>query len=147
VLFEINPRRTTAMKKQLLFSLLAVLLFGYYNIPDACAVSMRNLPIIPGTKEKPCEESEKGACVENPALRMEVELTGNITDITKRLLLMSKKQGWKMIKVSGAQDARYQSLNSKGFSLLWSIEKIGLDNDKSKQRGFYRIYYWKIHGE
>jgi hypothetical protein len=140
VLFEINSRRTTTMKKQLVLSLLAVLLFGHYSVPDA-------LPIIPGAKEKPCGESEKGACVENPTIRMEVESTGNITDIKKRLLLMSKKQGWKMIKVSGAQDVRYQSLNSKGFSLLWSIEKIGFENDKNKKRGFYHIYYWKIYGE
>ena len=130
-----------------LFSLLASLLLGYCNVPDACADTMKNLPIISGAKEKPCTETEKGACIENPTFRMEVVSTGSVAVIAKQLLLLSKKQGWKMIKVSGAQDVRYQSLNSKGFSLLWSIEEVGFDNDKSKQRGFYHIYYWKIYGE
>jgi hypothetical protein len=130
-----------------LFSLLAVLLLGYCNVPDACADAMKNLPILSGAKEKPCREDEKGACIENPTFRMEVVSTGSVAAVAKQLLLMSKKQGWKMIRVLGAHDVRYQSLNSKGFSLLWSIEEVGPDSDKSKQQEFYHIYYWKIYGE
>ena len=135
------------MKRCFLFSLLAVLLWGCWNVPDACADNMKDLPMISGAKEKPCEENEKGACIESPTRRMEVLSAESVDAVVKRLLLISKEQGWKMSKVSGARDFRYQSLNSKGFSLLWSIEKVGQDKDKSKQQGLYYIYYWKIYGE
>jgi hypothetical protein len=51
-----------------------------------------------------------------------------------------------MARVSGARDLRYQSLNSKGFSLLWAIEEVGRDKVKGEQ-GRYYIYYWKIYGD
>jgi hypothetical protein len=135
------------MKRCFLFSLIAVLFFGYWNVPAACADNMKNLPIISGAKEKPCKDNEKGACIESPTLRMEVLTAESVEAVVKQLLLLSKEQGWKMSKVSGARDFRYQSSNSKGFSLLWAIEKVGRDKDKSKQQGLYYIYYWKIYGE
>jgi hypothetical protein len=135
------------MKRCFLFSFLAVLVLGYWNVPDACAGNMKNLPIISGAKEKPCEEKEKNACIESPTLRMEVLSAESVDAVVKRLLLISNEQGWKMSKVSGARDFRYQSLNNKGFSLLWSIEKVGQDKDKSKQQGLYYIYYWRIYGD
>ena len=105
-------------------------------------------PIIPGAKERPCGESEEGICREMPALRLEIRSAKKIESLVEELLLLSRKKGWKMVRVSGAPEPRYQSTNGKKFDLLWAVEKAGRNRDlKGREETVYHIFYWKVLGE
>jgi hypothetical protein len=81
------------------------------------------LPILPGSKEKPCSENEENACRETPKSRMAFASSASIDEVAKQLLVFSKKQSWEMVKVTDYDGPRYQSLNAQGFFLLWDVER------------------------
>jgi len=106
------------------------------------------LPMIPGAKEKPCAEDETGTCQETPKKRFELTTSADIGTLVKELLRLSKEKGWKMIKVAGLKDPRYQSSNAKGFALIWSVEKVRtVQKAGGGSPTVYYIYYWQIYGE
>lgn len=107
------------------------------------------LPILPGSKAKPCGENEENACRETPTSRMAYASSAGIDEVARQLLVLSKKQSWKMGKVTGCDGPRYQSSNAQGFFLLWHVEReTALINDRAdKKKTNYNIYYWKIYGE
>jgi hypothetical protein len=110
------------------------------------AATEGKLPILPGAIEKVCSDNEKGACIESPSQRVQITSTENLTGVVNKLLNQSKKMGWKMNSVPSSSTPRYQSSNSKGYSLLWSVEKANTGADGSGKSVYY-IYYWKIYGE
>lgn len=129
-----------------LFILVLSLAFGLSQ--PALAFNSDKLPRIPGAKEKPCAEDETGICLETPKKRFELTTSVDIGSVVKELLRLSKEKGWKMFKVPGLKDPRYQSRNSQGFSLMWSVEEVR--KIKKAGRSFptkYYIYYWQIYGE
>jgi len=135
------------MWNKLAFFFLLLFISLSFTLP-APADTADNLPMISGTKEKPCGEDEKGACRETPKKRFEITSSADIGSIVKNLLQLSKEKGWKMFKVTGLKDPRYQSRNSKGFSLMWSVEKVRtVKKPKGGDQTLYYIYYWQIYGE
>ena len=129
-----------------IFVLLLFIFLGF-ALP-APADDPGKLPMISGAKEKPCGEEEKGACLETPKKRFEITSSADIGSVVKDLLLLSKEKGWKMLKITGSRDLRYQSRNTKGFSLMWSVEKARtVKKPGGKDQTVYYIYYWQIYGE
>jgi hypothetical protein len=113
------------------------------------AADSGKLTILPGSKEKPCSGDEENACRETPTSRMAYTSLAGIDDVANQLLVLSKKQGWKMIKVAGCDTPRYQSSDSHGFVLLWAVERgtVLINDIEDKKKTNYNIYYWKIYGE
>jgi hypothetical protein len=106
------------------------------------------LPMISGAKEKPCGEDERGTCRETPKKRFEITSSTEIDSVVKHLLQLSKDKGWRMFRVPGLKDPRYQSGNARGFSLMWSVEKVRtVKKPGGGAQNVYDIYYWKIYGE
>ena len=133
-------------KKSAIFFLALFVSLGF-ALP-ALADDADKLPLISGAKEKPCREDEKGACLETPKKKFEILSSADIGSVVRDLLQLSKKKGWKMSKVNGISNPRYQSRNSKGFSLMWSVEKVRtLKKLAGKDQTVYHIYYWQIYGE
>ena len=129
-----------------LFILVWSLSFGLSQ--PALAFNSDKLPKIPGAKEKPCAEDETGTCLETPKKRFELTTSVDIGSVVKELLRLSKEKGWKMFKVHGLKDPRYQSRNSQGFSFMWSVESLGkLKKPGGSAQMVYHIYYWQISGE
>ena len=114
----------------------------------AMASGWELFPIIPGAKERPCGESEEGICREMPALRLEIRSAKKIESLVEELLLLSRKKGWKMNRVAGTPEPRYQSTHGKKFDLLWAVEKAGRDRGlKGRGETVYHIFYWKVLGD
>jgi hypothetical protein len=107
------------------------------------------LPILPGSKDKPCGENEENVCRETPTSRMAYASSAGIDEVARQLLVLSKKQSWKMVKVTGCAGPRYQSSNAQGFFLLWDVERETtlINSTADKKKTNYNIYYWKIYGE
>jgi hypothetical protein len=106
------------------------------------------LPLISSAKEKPCGEDETGTCRETPKKRFEITSSAEIGSVVKHLLQLSKDKGWRMFRVPGLKDPRYQSINTKGFSLMWSVEKVRTVKKPGEgAQNVYDIYYWQIYGE
>jgi hypothetical protein len=83
-----------------------------------------------------------------PALRLEIRSARKTESLVEELLLLSRKKGWKMNRVSGTPEPRYQSTNGKKFDLLWAVEKAGRSRDlKGREETVYHIFYWKILGD
>lgn len=114
----------------------------------ALALDSAKLPMISGAEEKPCDEDETGTCLENPKKRFAITTPAEIGSVVQNLLQLSKDKGWRMVRVSGIKDPRYQSRNTKGFSLLWSVEKVRrVKKPGGGLQNVYYIYYWPIYGE
>ncbi len=129
-----------------LFILVLSLFFGLSQ--PALAFNSDKMPKIPGAKVKPCAEDETGICLETPKKRFELTTGTDIDSVVKELLRLSKEKGWKMFKVTGLKDPRYQSRNSQGFSLMWSVERSGkLKKSGVSPQTVFHIYYWQIYGE
>jgi hypothetical protein len=98
--------------------------------------------------EKPCGDDEAGICRENPVLRFEIRSAEKPETMVKKMLLLSAKKGWKMVRVSGTPEPRYQSANGKKFDLLWAIEKKGQSKGlNGRAETVYQIFYWKVYGD
>ncbi len=114
-----------------LFLLVLSLSFGLSQ--SALAFNSDKLPKIPGAKEKSCAEDETGICLETPKKRFELTTPVDIGSVVKELLRLSKEKGWKMFKVPGLKDPRYQSRNSQGFSFMWP-GKFGKVEETGRKR-------------
>jgi hypothetical protein len=135
------------MGRKSLILFLILFIFPGFVLP-APADNAGKLPMISGAKEKPCGEEETGTCLETPKKRFEITSSADIGSVVKDLLLLSKEKGWKMLKVSASSDLRYQSRNAKGFSFMWSVEKVRtIKNPSGQDQAVYYIYYWQIYGE
>ena len=132
------------LNKALSYSLLVMLVASMGYSGDSGM-----LPILPGSKEKPCGENEGNACRETPTSRMAYASSADIDEVARQLLVLSKKQRWKMVKVTGFDGLRYQSSNAQGFFLLWDVERETalINGTAHKKKTNYNIYYWKIYGE
>lgn len=123
-------------------------LFSFGLAPGVPGGGWEPFPILPGAKEKPCGEEEKGLCREMPALRVEIRSEKEIGAVAKALLLLSKKKGWKMVRVTGTPEPRYQSINGKKFDLLWAIEKAGQNKGpKGRDETVCHVFYWRVLGD
>jgi hypothetical protein len=129
-----------------LLMMLSFVMFFQLFVNSVYAEKEGKLPIFPDAREKVCSDHEGGACLETPTLRLQFSTSDNLATVVKKLLNKSKKLGWKMYKISGTEAPRYQSSNSKGFVLLWSVDYISTKSDKLN-KNTYNIYYWKIYGE
>ncbi len=128
--------------------ILLVFLVSTAFVLPALAASAERLPLFSGAKEKPCNENEQGICLETPKKRFEITSSADIDSVVKDLLWLSKAKGWKMFKVSGIREPRYQSRNARGFSLMWSVEKVRtVKKPGGSDQTIYYIYYWQIYGE
>jgi hypothetical protein len=126
---------------------LVLFMFLSFALP-APADDAGKVPMISGAKEKPCAEEEKGTCLETPKKRFEITSSADIGFVVKDLLLLSKEKGWKMLKITGSRDLRYQSRNTKDFSLMWSVKKARtVKKPGGKDQTLYYIYYWQIYGD
>ncbi|SEM76312.1 hypothetical protein SAMN04489760_1444 [Syntrophus gentianae] len=134
------------MKLSKLLMVLSFFVFFELFVNSALAEKEGKLPIFPDATEKVCSDYEGGACLESPTLRVQFSTYDNLAAVVQKLLNKSKKYGWKMYKIPGSETPRYQSSNSKGFVLLWSVDPISAKSDKSCKIT-YNIYYWKIYGE
>jgi hypothetical protein len=132
------------LNKALSYSLLVIFVASMGYPGDSS-----KLPILPGSKEKPCGENEENACRETPTSRMVYASSAGIDEVARQLLVLSKKQSWKMVKVTSCNGPRYQSSNAHGFFLLWHVERETalINGTVDKKKANYNIYYWKIYGE
>jgi hypothetical protein len=74
--------------KLTLFILVLSLSFGLSR--QALALDSDRLPMIPGSKEKPCGEDETGTCLETPKKRFELTTSADIGSVVKELLRLTK---------------------------------------------------------
>jgi hypothetical protein len=132
--------------KSPIFFLVLFISLGF--APPAPAGDADKLPFISSAKEKPCGEDETGTCLETPKKRFEITSSAEIGLVVKNLLQLSKDRGWRMFRIPGIKNPRYQSRNTKGFSLMWSVEKVQtVKKPGGGVQNVYDIYYWQIYGE
>jgi hypothetical protein len=131
-------------------AIVPVVVFLLWSGLGAVAMSgeLEQFPILPGAIEKPCGDDEAGICRESPVLRFEIRSAEKPGTMVKKMLLLSRKKGWKMNRVTGTPEPRYQSTNGKKFDLLWAVEKAGRDKGlRGRDETVYHIFYWKVYGD